>query len=61
MKITRKGVGISIHTSQVNNWKSGLANVSEGLPIVEFKPYKPPVHPRQDDMKAYAAIPSRFV
>lgn len=45
--------------SQVNAWKQGF-NVSEGVPVVEFRPYKPPVHPQQARIDAYAAIPSRF-
>ncbi|MCR4304948.1 MAG: hypothetical protein NUV63_12130 [Gallionella sp.] len=43
-KRTGKGKGISINsqfTSTLNNFKQGLANVSEGVQVREWKDYKP--------------------
>jgi len=45
MKRTGKGCGITINsefTSTLNRFKGCMANVSEGVQVREFKPYKVP-------------------
>lgn len=61
MKRAGKGKGISINggTSRVNDWKINLAATPPIAPR-EFKPLKAKPHPRQAEMDANRAIPSRF-
>lgn len=64
MKRTGKGLGINITNvnsiSSLNKFNMALANVSEGVPIVPFRPLQVKTHPRSEDMRVYAALPSRF-
>ncbi|MDA8260248.1 MAG: hypothetical protein M0Z99_32220 [Betaproteobacteria bacterium] len=51
-------------TSFLNQFKHGLASVSEGLPAPEFKPlrsYPATNHPRQAEIDAFRDLPSRYV
>ncbi len=61
-KTTFRGPGITVNaqfTSTVNHFKQSMAGVSEGLPVREFKPLVVKPHPRQDEIDAFKAIPSR--
>ena len=63
MKARGKGKVFHINgggLNKVNSFKMILANVSEGVPVVPFKPLKIAEHPRAAEMRAYAAIPSRY-
>jgi hypothetical protein len=46
-------------TSQVNKWKAGF-DTTEPAPAPTFKPLVVKPHPRQADIDAFKAIPSRF-
>ena len=63
MKRTGKGLDLTDkYTNHVNKFKHALANVSEGVPVVEWKPYKPP-RAMEDAIarcKELTALPSRF-
>ena len=36
-----------------------MTGLSEGCRTIDFKPYKPPKHPRLAEMEAYKALPSK--
>lgn len=64
MKAHGKGLGINLtdkFTNQVNKFKRGLANVSEGVPVVAFRPLRSwPARPheREADLEAYRNLPT---
>ena len=67
MKPHGKGMGIDItseFTSEINRFKHDfLADVSKGMAPREFKPLKswPATnHPRQSEIDAFRAVPSKF-
>lgn len=44
--------------SKLNTWKNGLANVSEGVPVLEWRPlrsFPAAAHPRQAELDRYRA------
>ena len=59
-----KGHGITLSTAGEKQYFDRiLANVSEGLPMPEFKPlrsYPATAHPRQSEIDAFCRAPSRF-
>ncbi len=56
MKAYGKGQGISLAgITKINTWKQGF-NVSEGVPVVEFRPlscWPAHSHPRQAEIDAF--------
>ncbi len=57
-----KGEGINITSefqTHVNTWKQGFTDETP-LPAPEFKPLAVKPHPRQAEIDAFKAIPSRY-
>lgn len=51
----------SISQAKMRNFKESMAGISKGMVVRHpFRPYQPPVLPRQADMDKYNAYPSLY-